>query len=160
MRVELQSMRPKWDIIFDVDGTLMDITHRVPYLRSKPEKDWVKFRELTSEDKPNLDIFEVAIAMQDRGHRIIISSGRNKSQMAVTLDQLYDNGLAMPVAQKAYYFRSDTDYRPDDVLKMEYLNKMRADGYNPTMAFDDRSTVVAMWRKAGLRCLQVAEGDF
>ena len=160
MRVELQSMRPKWDIIFDVDGTLMDITHRVPYLRSKPEKDWVKFRELTSEDKPNLDIFEVAIAMQDRGHRIIISSGRNKSQMAVTLDQLYDNGLAMPVAQKAYYFRSDTDYRHDDVLKMEYLNKMRADGYNPTMAFDDRSTVVAMWRKAGLRCLQVAEGDF
>ena len=160
MRVELQSMRPKWDIIFDVDGTLMDITHRVPYLRSKPEKDWVKFRELTYKDKPNLDIFEVAIAMQDRGHRIIISSGRNKSQMAVTLDQLYDNGLAMPVAQKAYYFRSDTDYRPDDVLKMEYLNKMRADGYNPTMAFDDRSTVVAMWRKAGLRCLQVAEGDF
>ena len=67
MRVELQSMRPKCDIIFDVDGTLMDITHRVPYLRSKPEKDWVKFRELTSEDKPNLDIFEVAIAMQDRG---------------------------------------------------------------------------------------------
>ena len=162
MRVELQSMRPKWDIIFDVDGTLMDITHRVKYLNRCviDTADWVKFREATSEDTPNLDIFEVAIAMQDRGHRIIISSGRNKSQMAVTLDQLYDNGLAMPVAQKAYYFRSDTDYRPDDVLKMEYLNKMRADGYNPTMAFDDRSTVVAMWRKSGLRCLQVAEGDF
>ena len=116
------------------------ITHRVKYLNRcvVDTADWVKFRELTSEDTPNLDIFEVSIAMQDRGHRIIISSGRNKSQMAVTLDQLYDNGLAMPVAQKAYYFRSDTDYRRYDVLKMEYLDRMRADGYNPTMAFDDR----------------------
>ena len=56
--------------------------------------------------------------------------------------------------------RSDTDYRPDDELKEGYLEKMRRDGYNPTMAFDDRQSVVDMFRSKGLTVFQVAEGDF
>jgi hypothetical protein len=28
------------------------------------------------------------------------------------------------------------------------------------MAFDDRSQVVKMWRKRGVPCAQVADGDF
>ena len=56
--------------------------------------------------------------------------------------------------------RSDTDYRPDDELKEGYLTKMRKDGYNPTIAFDDRQRVVDMFRSKGLTVFQVAEGDF
>ena len=37
---------------------------------------------------------------------------------------------------------------------------MSADGFNPTMAFDDRQQVVDMWRERGLTVAQVAEGDF
>lgn len=143
------------DIIFDIDGTLMDIEHRKKFVEQKP-KDWNSFRDLTSEDTPNLDVFAVAIALQKDGNRILVASGRNKSQRAITLKQLMGQGLVF----QELYLRSDNDYRPDYELKSEMLDKMLEAGYNPTLVFDDRSSVVNMWRSRGLRAVQVAPGDF
>ena len=143
------------DIIFDVDGTLMDISHRKKFVESKP-KDWDSFREQTPNDKPITEIFQVAIALQKAGHRIIIASGRNRSQRGITLKQLMGNGLIF----EQIYMRSDNDYRPDTILKRELLDKMRANGYDPKIVFDDRTSVVQMWRDAGLKAVQVAPGDF
>ncbi len=143
------------DIIFDVDGTLMDISHRKKFVESKP-KDWDSFREQTPDDKPITEIFQVAIALQKAGHSIIIASGRNKSQRAITLKQLMAEGLVFI----DLFMRSDKDYRSDVVLKKEMLGAMRRKGYNPKMVFDDRSSVVQMWRDEGLRVAQVAPGDF
>jgi len=33
-------------------------------------------------------------------------------------------------------------------------------GYTPSVVFDDRDRVVKMWRENGIRCFQVAEGNF
>ena len=143
------------DIIFDVDGTLMDISHRKKFVESKP-KDWDSFREQTPDDKPITEIFQVAIALQKAGHRIIIASGRNRSQRGITLKQLMAEGLVFI----DLFMRSDKDYRSDVVLKKEMLGAMRRKGYNPKMVFDDRSSVVQMWRDEGLRVAQVAPGDF
>lgn len=143
------------DVIFDVDGTLMDIEHRRHFVVQRP-KDFDAFREATSQDTAKEDIFAVAKALKAAGHRIIISSGRNKSQRAVTLKQLMGAGLVFD----ALYMRSDKDYRPDDEVKSQMLDKMIKDGFNPTMAFDDRQRVVDMWRDRGLTVAQVAPGDF
>ena len=40
------------------------------------------------------------------------------------------------------------------------LEKFKADGWKPELVFDDRSSVVDMWRSKGLRAVQVAPGDF
>ena len=98
----------------------------------------------------------MAIALQKAGHRIIIATGRNRSQRAITLKQLFANGLVF----EQIYMRSDNDYRQDYVLKKELLQKMRANGFNPKMVFDDRSSVIQMWRDEGLKAIQVAPGDF
>lgn len=143
------------DVIFDVDGTLMDIEHRRHFVVQRP-KDFDAFREATSQDTAKEDIFAVAKALKAAGHRIIISSGRNKSQRAVTLKQLMGAGLVFD----ALYMRSDKDFRPDDEVKSQMLDKMIEDGFNPTMAFDDRQRVVDMWRDRGLTVAQVAPGDF
>ncbi len=143
------------DVIFDVDGTLMDIEHRRHFVVQRP-KDFDAFREATSQDTAKEDIFAVAKALKAAGHRIIISSGRNKSQRAVTLKQLMAQGLVFD----ALYMRSDSDYRPDHEVKSQMLDKMRKEGFNPTMAFDDRQQVVDMWRERGLTVAQVDKGDF
>ena len=143
------------DVIFDVDGTLMDIEHRRHFVVQRP-KDFDAFREATSQDTAKEDIFAVAKALKAAGHRIIISSGRNKSQRAVTLKQLMAQGLLFD----ALYMRSDSDYRPDHEVKSQMLDKMRKEGFNPTMAFDDRQQVVDMWRERGLTVAQVDKGDF
>lgn len=145
------------DVIFDVDGTLMDIEHRRHFVTQRP-KDFDAFRdpEVVMQDTPNKEIFELAKALKDAGNRIIVSTGRNKRQRATTLKQLMMNGLVFD----AMYMRGDTDFRPDDELKKEFLIKMKEDGFNPVMAVDDRQQVVDMFRAEGLRVLQVDKGDF
>ena len=143
------------DVIFDVDGTLMNISHRRKFVEMKP-KDWKAFREQTVNDTPNLDVFAVAKSLHQAGHNIIIASGRNKSQRAITLKQLMLEGLVF----RAIYLRSDSDYRPDTEVKAQMLDKMKAEGWNPELVFDDRTSVVDMWREKGLRAVQVAPGDF
>ena len=143
------------DIIFDIDGTLMNISHRKKFVEQRP-KDWDKFREATKDDVPNLDVFAIAIALQKQGHNILIASGRNKSQRAITMMQLMKEKLVF----RALELRSDTDYLPDYIVKADMLEKFKADGWKPELVFDDRSSVVDMWRSKGLRAVQVAPGDF
>ena len=145
------------DVIFDVDGTLMDIEHRRHFVTQRP-KDFDAFRdpEVVMQDTPNKEIFALAKALKDAGNRIIVSTGRNKRQRATTLKQLMMNGLVFD----AMYMRGDSDFRPDDELKKGFLIKMKEDGFNPVMAVDDRQQVVDMFRAEGLRVLQVDKGDF
>ena len=55
--------------------------------------------------------------------------------------------------------RGAEDHRPDHVVKREILNN-GIDKTKVWFVLDDRKSVVDMWRKSGLRCLQVQEGDF
>jgi len=143
------------DIIFDVDGTLMDIEHRRHFVVQRP-KDFDSFRAATKDDTPKNDIFAIAKALKAAGHRIIISSGRNKSQMDITVEQINRNGLEFD----AIFMRSDQDWRQDFIVKEGMLKKMQDAGFDPTMAFDDRQQVVDMWRRHGLTVMQVDIGDF
>ena len=143
------------DIIFDVDGTLMDITHRRHFVTQRPN-DFDSCRSHTEFDTRKEDIFAIADALQAQGHRILISTGRNKSQRDITIQQIRDGGIDF----EQIYMRSDSDYTPDDELKSRFLDRMIDDGYNPTMAFDDRQRVVDMFRSRGLTVFQVAEGNF
>ena len=68
--------------------------------------------------------------------------------------------MAQGLVFDALYMRSDSDYRPDHEVKSQMLDKMRKEGFNPTMAFDDRQQVVDMWRERGLTVAQVDKGDF
>lgn len=51
--------------------------------------------------------------------------------------------------------RSANDARSDDIVKHEIAQQIAKDWYIYAV-FDDRNRVVDMWRKAGIRCLQVA----
>jgi len=51
-------------------------------------------------------------------------------------------------------------HRPDNLVKGELLDAIRADGYEPVMAFDDRTVCVNFWRACGIPCAQVADGNF
>ena len=146
------------DIIFDVDGTLMNIKHRRHHVEHPLNKDndWKAFRAATVNDTPNEDIFDMAKMLHAAGHRILIATARDLTEKAITIKQLMGAGLVFD----QIYMRPEKDNRSDSELKSEILDKMIEDGYNPTMVFDDRDQVVSMWRAKGLRVFQVAPGDF
>ena len=145
------------DVIFDVDGTLMNIDHRRKFVDgSMGHKDWKAFEKAMHDDTPFTNVFMMARMLQDNGSRIIVLTGRNQRSWDITVRQL----SAARLFPDHIMMRPDDDYTPDHDLKRAMLNVLRSDGFNPTLVFDDRDSVVDMWRQEGLTCFQVARGDF
>jgi hydroxymethylpyrimidine pyrophosphatase-like HAD family hydrolase len=143
-------------IVFDIDGTLANIEHRLDYVRSKP-KNWKAFDAGIPNDKVNEPVATVLVNMADAGHDIVLASGRNERSRQATVDWLYDNEL--DCYQKLYMRKAD-DFRSDDIVKQEILDEIIADyGRKPDMVFDDRPRVVKMWRDNGIFVFNVYQGE-
>lgn len=144
-------------IIFDMDGTLSDPTHRRHFVqREVGSKDWKSWNDRMGDDPPNVPIVALARLFHNADTKVIVCTGRHERYRRVTETWL----LLHEVPAHRVYMRPDRDDRPDHVVKLELLAKIRGDGFEPQLVVDDRSSVVAMWRSAGLTCLQCAPGDF
>lgn len=141
--------------LFDIDGTIADLSHRLCHIQKTP-KDWPAFFASCSNDAPIPHIIELAKDVFGAGASVVYVSGRSDECRDATQDWLINHGL--PPGR--LYMRKAGDHRPDNIVKAELLEQVRADGYRPTMAFEDRDQVVAMWRELGIPCAQVAEGNF
>jgi len=146
-------MRPCY--IFDIDGTLADCSHRLHHIQKQP-KDWDAFFAGCADDRPIEHIVSLAHALEARAE-IIFVSGRSDACKAETQEWLAERGFGL---LHKLFMRAAGDHRDDDVVKSELLDRILADGWQPIMAFDDRSRVVKMWRARGIPCAQVADGDF
>lgn len=132
-------------IICDLDGTLAHMTERSPY-------DYTK----VGEDEVDLTIRSILLNFATT-HQIIIVTGRPDSCKEDTLDWIQSEALFSP---DLLLMREDGDWRKDDVVKKELYESYIEGEYEVEFVLDDRDRVVKMWRELGLKCLQVAEGDF
>lgn len=145
-----------YTIICDLDGTIADCDHRLGFIRNKP-KNWKAFFAGVKNDKVHMDILFMVQAMLSRGATVILATGRPEKTRADTEEWLEKIGF---VGWKKLYMRKDGDFRQDVIVKKEFLVEMEDDGFFPTIAIEDRTPVVQMWRDMGLRCIQVERGDF
>lgn len=141
--------------LFDIDGTLADLSHRLPHIQKEP-KDWDAFFAACGDDKPIQHVIDLLITLFDADQKIVLVSGRSSQCHAETVAWLERH----KIPTDSLYTRKEGDHRPDDQVKAELLTAIRADGYEPMMAFDDRDQVVFMWRRLGIPCAQVAPGNF
>ena len=147
----------KW-IIFDLDGTLADIEDRRQLCTKENGKmDWNKFfdPENIKLDKPNMPVIMMAQALTAFGYKIAIFSGRSARTEDATKDWLHKQDVKFDILK----MRPERNFRPDEQLKLEWLNDMDWKD-DVEMVFDDRQKVVDMWREIGLTCMQVAPGNF
>lgn len=153
----------KW-AIFDLDGTLADITARRKLCELDNGKlDWDKFFDPKniSLDIPNTTIITLAQMLNDTGVKILILSGRSKKTKDVTIEWLKENKVPYNVL-KMRPTSHKWNFMSDDKLKQYWLDDLFP-GENKKdilVIFDDRDKVVKMWRENKLPCLQVAEGKF
>lgn len=149
--------------IFDIDGTIADLTHRLHFIQKSP-KDWAGFFAAAGDDKPIPEVIAVARALDAIGHHVLYLSGRSEDIRGITLKWLQDNEL--PNAQdEALYMRKKKDHREDNIVKSELLDEVFAtygklDETDYGGVFDDRQQVVDMHRSRGLKVFQVAKGNF
>lgn len=141
--------------IVDVDNTIADTGHRIHYI-TNGHKDWDKWHSTAHNDEPINEIVGILDMANHAGIKIVLCTGRDEKCRQDTIDWLNKH----EIPYDALYMRKLNDRRDDDIIKFELLEKIYEDGYEPILVLEDRSRVVRMWRSAGLRCLQVAEGDF
>lgn len=135
-------------IICDLDGTLAWMQGRSPYDGTKVD-----------EDRIDPQLRDLLGLLRHMGFTLLFVSGREGTEECRTktqkwLERYFDNhGFKL-------FMRKEKDYRGDEIIKKEIYDTYIKDKYYIATVFDDRNKVVDMWRKEGLLCCQVAEGDF
>jgi len=130
-------------IICDLDGTLAHMTGRGPF-------EWSR----VGEDRIDKAIQKIVFDLERT--KILFLSGRDGVCQEATAKWLTDHGIN----NENLFMRPQGDTRPDEIVKREIYDREIQGKYNILFVLDDRSKVVRMWRGLGLKCLQVAEGDF
>lgn len=144
-------------LICDVDGTLMDNTHRSHFLEQK-SPDWQSFNDHMDRDVPIMSVVNVVRILALR-YYLVICTGRMDNKEEITRHQLQHADIEF----KKLMMRKTGDYRSDVIVKLEMLNQLHRLNLIDTdtaIVFDDRTKVVEMWRSQGLRTFQVAQHDF
>lgn len=133
-------------VICDLDGTLAHNPNRAP-------NDFA----LVGDDQVDDYVLHLLKLMSNDGLKIIIVTGRElwcKEDTCLWLDQ-------HRVPYNAIFMRPSGDFRDDVAIKSEIYKAYIEPSFSVFMVLDDRSKIVQMWRdNFGLRCFQVAWGDF
>ena len=197
--------------IFDLDGTLANIEHRLHHVRlrvgshvkligSQPARygttvaaqtdatgavvgfdvqwdegfklyapnhnlklvsDWDAFHAACVDDVPIPEMVELCRALYAMWgpDGVQIWSGRSDAVRGGTVDWVVKHlGYGRLIT---FRMRPAGDHTSDERLKESWLHAMSPeDRARLRMVFDDRQRVVDMWRRNGVRCCQVAPGDF
>lgn len=145
-------------IVFDIDGTISDPTHR---LNLAQMKQWDDFNAAAIDDPV---ISKIADLMRELSKKwsILLVTGRNEKFRYVTTQWLKEANLDF--CYDDLLMRKDYDFRPDYEIKIELLEKYFGGKEkvleNVFAVFDDRDSVVEHFRNYGFTVLQVAQGGY
>ncbi|MCW2801538.1 MAG: hypothetical protein JWQ70_3010 [Aeromicrobium sp.] len=129
-------------VIFDMDGTLCD-TSSVLHFIEGDDKDYAAFHAASTDCPPHADVVEAARTEQGSGRAILVVSSREFIWRDLTLDWLVKH----EVPYDALYLRIVGDYRKDVAIKKDILAQITADGFEVLAAWDDKPSVLDLWRE-------------
>jgi predicted kinase len=130
--------------IFDLDGTMCEISHRNPYDASNCEKDGA-----------NDHVVNLCKMFYEQGIKIMFFSGREdkyKEQTEIWLKEHFGNEYEL-------HMRKSSDMRKDSIIKQELYEAYAKDRYYLVAVVDDRLQVCQLWHKLGLPLFRVGNPD-
>ena len=133
--------------VFDIDGVLADVAHRLRFLDGRP-KDWDGFFAAAPADPPLAQ--GVALAQQAATDcEVVYVTGRPEQCRADTVDWLRRHGLP----EGRLEMRRGRDRRPARVAKPELLARI-ARGRVVAVVVDDDEQVCDAYERAGWTVLR------
>ena len=141
-------------ILFDLDGTIADCSHRRHFLEETP-KNWDAFFGECMNDPPVTHTVALLRLLNRENLEIWITSARPDSYLHHTVLWLSEN----QIPYDNLIMRKVGDQTDDGILKVSWLDN-QIPRSRVLFAFDDRDRVVKSWRASGIPCFQVSEGDF
>lgn len=125
-------------VVFDIDGVLADVSHRLHHLARTP-KNWPAFFAAAPDDPPLQEGVSLAQRLSAQ-HEVLYLTGRPESLRAVTQDWLDRHGL--PPGRLV--MRRRGDFRPARVAKLDLLTSIAGHERVHAMVDDDPSVVEAL----------------
>ena len=141
-------------IIFDLDGTLCDVSHRRQFVATKP-RNWDAWNKGIINDKPVEQVLAMFSALKYL-YPIFFVSGRSDDYRGVTLEWLEKHGIT-PYDYNGLYMRKYQDHRDDAIVKAEIADEIEKQ-YQIFAVFDDRKRVLTMWQERGIFTFDVSQG--
>jgi hypothetical protein len=157
-------------VIFDRDGTLASVAYVRPSqiekgrLYTKAERDaikaeWAQFNAALPFDAPIPAVVEMTKTLADHVVRIVVSGrmegdypGDRHRQL-----QMEDWIVKHHLTVDFLFMREGGDLRPDSVVKEEMYHKYIEPFFNVLYVVDDRPVVISMWKRLGLKVIEVTD---
>lgn len=141
-------------IIYDIDGTLADISHRKHFIEGDV-KDWASFNANCVSDEPIPEMVDrIKLDIEEEKHWVFLMTGRSAeyrdiTEQWMTKHGIYHDGLLM---------RNEGDYRPDTEVKKQFGRLIQERGLEIIEVYEDRPSVIRMWRSIGVPVTDVGDG--
>lgn len=130
--------------IFDVDGTLCDVSSVRHHVMTRP-KNFDAFHAESINCPPNPEVVDMAREFRAAGITIIVVTSRREQWWWHTTLWLREN----EVPYDHLIMRRDKDGRPDYEVKKEILRRIQRH-YHVVCAVDDNPSVIRLWREEGI----------
>ncbi|SDF34717.1 hypothetical protein SAMN05216377_104303 [Pseudonocardia oroxyli] len=121
--------------MFDIDGVLADVTHRLHHLRARPQR-WERFFAAADVD-PLLDEGAERLREAQADFDVVYLTGRPERNRRLTERWLAQHDL--PTGP--LYMREDDDYRPARMMKREVLRRLARTREVASVLDDDPAVV-------------------
>ena len=147
------------EIIVDVDGTVADIEHRRKWV-TNGEKDWKRFFQEMDRDKLRTEVWNTILKDSvENNAEIVFISGRPDNWRWTTEDWMERlMGDFILLNDPMLFMRPASNSSPDTEIKQNILNKY-FHKENILRVYDDRPSVIRMWRENGLEVVDVGDGE-
>jgi phosphoglycolate phosphatase-like HAD superfamily hydrolase len=133
--------------VFDIDGVLADVTHRLHHLQRRP-KNWHGFFADAIHDPPLADGLRLATEAA-RDCEVVYVTGRPEACRRDTVAWLRQHGLP----QGTLSMRAQRDRRPAKLAKPQLLKRLAA-GRTVAVVVDDDLAVCDAYEAAGWTVLR------
>lgn len=135
-------------VVIDLDGTLLDGTHRHHLVTSEKPKDFKKYRLEGKNDNVNKPLLFILKILTFLGIRIILLTGRDNKARYATVQCLKRN----EVPYHCLCMRNNGDTRSDYEFKKDYYNRHIKSKYHILFTVEDRPSVVRLWKELKIFC--------
>ena len=139
--------------IFDIDGTIADVDHRLHFIKGTGGKDWDGFFGAMDKDTVREGVLQL-MTLTYKDCAIVMVTGRPSNYRYQTEEWLKKNNINYG----RLLMRKAGDYRPDWIVKEEILkNHFNIDEIE--VAIDDRPAILTVWRRNKINTIDVGPGQ-
>lgn len=143
---EFASADPIDAVVFDMDGTLADVSELVEKHMRGNKRNFHAFHTESEFSPAHEWVAEAARECAAKGYAVLVVTARQSRYVGETTRWLVNNHV--PVDR--LFMRGHDDFRPDYEAKRDIVADIEARGFRIVHAYDDNPQVLRLWGELGV----------